>query len=398
MVKILFLGGSTQQVSAIKYAKRNGYFTVLCDYLPDNPGRKYCDAFYPVSTKDLQAVLEVAKKEKVNGIIAYASDPAATTAAYVAEKLGLPSNPLTSVKILSTKDWFRHFLKENGFNCPRYASFTKLEEAASIINNFKFPVIVKPVDLSGSKGVSRINNLEELADYFNAAVTVSRQKRVIIEEQIMQNHKYMIGGDCFVKSGKVIFWGLLNCHRDPSVNPNVPIGKSYPLAVDEYKVDRLQGIVQSVINLLGLKFGAFNLEIMFDLNDKPYLIEMGPRNGGNMIPDLLNQIYGVDLIGASVEGALGNFGFSLKCKKQLGFYSNYVLHAGKEGKFKGVYFKPEFDNKIIHKVIYKTEGEKIKVFNSADSAIGIVFLKFSSMEEMLAMMDNAGNYIDIILD
>ena len=118
MKKILLLGGSAQQIVAIKTAQKHGYYTVLCDFLPDNPGQYEADKFYLVSTTDKDAVLEVAKKENIDGILAYASDPAAPTAAYVAEKLGLPTNPYDSVETLCNKDKFREFLKHNGFNAP----------------------------------------------------------------------------------------------------------------------------------------------------------------------------------------------------------------------------------------------------------------------------------------
>ncbi len=95
---ILLLGGSRQQVVAIEAAKRLGYRTVLCDYLPDNPGRLVADSFHLVSTTDRDAVLEVARAEGISGVLAYASDPAAATAAYVAQELGLPGNPLRSVE------------------------------------------------------------------------------------------------------------------------------------------------------------------------------------------------------------------------------------------------------------------------------------------------------------
>jgi len=115
MKKLLLLGGSAQQVVAIKTAKRLGYYTVLCDFLVDNPGQFYVDKFYLVSTTDKKAVLNVAENEKVDGVLAYASDPAAPTAAYVAEKLGLPTNPYWAVETLCNKDKFRTFLKTNGF-------------------------------------------------------------------------------------------------------------------------------------------------------------------------------------------------------------------------------------------------------------------------------------------
>ena len=110
MRKILLLGGSAQQVVVIEIAKRLGYYTVLCDFLPDNPGQYVADRFYPVSTTDKDAVLKIAEKEKVDGVLAYASDPAAPTVAYVAEKLGLASNPYESVGILCDKARFRRFL------------------------------------------------------------------------------------------------------------------------------------------------------------------------------------------------------------------------------------------------------------------------------------------------
>lgn len=125
MKKILLLGGSAQQVIAIETAKRLGYYTVLCDYLGDNPGQYVADQFYLVSTTDKAEVLKVAQKEKIDGILAYASDPAAPTAAYVAEQMGLPGNPYESVEILCNKDRFRTFLKENGFNAPEACGYSE---------------------------------------------------------------------------------------------------------------------------------------------------------------------------------------------------------------------------------------------------------------------------------
>lgn len=95
MKKLLLLGGSAQQIIAIETAKRLGYSTVLCDYLPDNPGQHHADRFYLVSTTDKDAVLEVAQNEHIDDVFAHISDLAATTAVYVAGALGLLSNPHT---------------------------------------------------------------------------------------------------------------------------------------------------------------------------------------------------------------------------------------------------------------------------------------------------------------
>ena len=397
MKKILLLGGSAQQIPAIEYANKQGYYTVLCDYLSDNPGQHYAKKFYCVSTTDKEAVLQVAKDEKIDGIVAYASDPAAPTAAYVAEKLGLPTNPYKSVEILAYKDKFRKFLSENGFNCPKAKGYSSLESAKKEINKFTFPVMVKPVDSSGSKGVSKVEKIEDFQDAYKRAVAYSREGEIIVEEFIVQDHEFMIGGDCFVLNGKVVYWGLLNCHRNPKVNPLVPIGKSYPLAISEDRIEKIKKEIQRVVDLLDIRFGGFNLEIMIDKYDRVFIIEMGPRNGGNMIPDLLRMINNVDLIGATVETAMGNENLTIEAKQSNEFYSSYNIHSSRNGLFVEIKYKNGIEDKIMKKVIYKKKDDPVEYFDGANKAIGILFFKFDTREEQMAFFNDPQNWIEVIL-
>ena len=159
--KILLLGGSAQQVIAIKTAKELGYYTVLCDYLSDNPGQYVADKYYNASTTDVEAVYQIAKDEQVDGILAYASDPAALPAAIVAGRLGLPTNPAKSVEVLGLKYPWRQFLQRHGFACPKVYSFhpdTSSDEIKENAKNFTPPLVVKPTDHSGSKGVTMLQN------------------------------------------------------------------------------------------------------------------------------------------------------------------------------------------------------------------------------------------------
>ena len=151
MKKILLLGGSAQQVAAIKTARRLGYYTVLCDFLADNPGQYEADKFYLVSTTDKEAILKVAQEEQIDGILAYASDPAAPTAAYVAEKMGLPGVPYKVAEAFCNKNQFREFLKRNGFNVPGSVEIDVNSES-SLVEGLRLPIIIKPTDSSGSKG------------------------------------------------------------------------------------------------------------------------------------------------------------------------------------------------------------------------------------------------------
>lgn len=397
MKKILLLGGSTQQIPAIEYANKQGYYTVLCDYLPDNPGQNYAKKSYCVSTTDKGAILEVAKNEKVDGVVAYASDPAAPTAAYVAEKLGLPTNPYKSVEILAFKDKFREFLRENNFNCPKAKGFSSLESAKEEINQFAFPVMVKPIDSSGSKGVSKVEKVDDFVEAYKIALDNSRGKNIIVEEFIEQDHPYMIAGDCFVVDGKVEFWGLLNSHRNNKVNPYVPVGTSYPIYISKNRLDLVKKETQRLFDSLGVEFGAFNIEIIIDKNDKLYFIEMGPRNGGNMIPDLLYMATGEDMIAATIESAMGNkYGFN-NTIIQNKYISTYVLHSDKYGLFEKVHYKNGIENKILKEVIYKKNGDNVQYFDGANKAIGIVFYEFDTQEEQMDFTNSPENWIEVVI-
>lgn len=394
MKKILLLGGSNQQIIAIETAKRLGYRTVLCDYLPDNPGQYIADKYYQISTTDTVSVLDVARQEKVNGIVAYASDPAAPTAAFVAEKLGLPTNPYESVRILSEKHLFRQFLRANGFSCPRCETFQSYDTVLEKLDEIGFPLMVKPVDSSGSKGISHLASMDNLREAFDFALKFSRKKMVIIEEYVERDHPYIIGGDIFVKDGRVLLWGLLNCHRDPRVNPLVPVGKSYPLQLEKNRIELIHNEISRLIGLLRIHSGALNVEMIFK-GDQLYIIECGPRNGGNMIPDLLRMITGVDLVAATIKVAMGEDDFDMIPDWNTYSYSTYNIHSEKDGIYEGIEFNPYYESRIIHKCLYKQPGNEVHYFDSANYALGIVFLKHNSKKQMIIMMENPDNWMKI---
>lgn len=383
MKKILLLGGSAQQIVAIRTARKHGYYTVLCDYLTDNPGQYEADKFYLVSTTDKDAVLKVATDEKVDGILAYASDPAAPTAAYVAEQLGLPTNPYESVETLCNKDRFRNFLKENGFNTPNSAGYSDKNVDTSL---FSLPVIIKPVDSSGSKGVTVLHSWDRLDKAMDFAFSFSRSHRLIVEEFIEKKHEYLIGGDIFVADGKVILWGLLNCHRDSAVNPLVPVGKSYPLMLDKTDEDEVKSTLQRIVDKLGLRFGSVNVELVVDKSNKVWPIDIGPRAGGNMIPDLLGMIFGADVVEMAVLSAMGER-FSSEIKEGIPYFATHNLHSDRNGIYDSIEFSDELERYIVKKCLYKKSGDPVEYFDNAAKALGIIFLKFEDQKTTKYILD-----------
>ncbi len=396
MKTIMLLGGSAQQIIAIATAKRIGLHTVLCDYLPDNPGQYHADKFYQVSTTDKEAILKVARDEHIDYILAYASDPAAPTAAFVAEKLGLPTNPYKAVEILCNKDLFRQFLSSHHFNTPYACGFSTKEDAFAAIEKYSFPVIIKPVDSSGSKGATVLKTIEELDGAIDFAFSFSRCHRIIIEEFIEKKHPYLIGGDVFVSGGKIIQWGLMNCHRDDHVNSLVPVGKSYPPCLSDENLQAVKDTLQQLVTELNIKFGPMNVELVVDKNDHVYPIDIGPRSGGNMIPDLLGMIFNCNLVEMTVRSAMGENITNIRFEDH-GFYATHNLHSDRNGLFDHVEYSEEIRQYTIRENVYKQSGDPVSTFTNAAYAIGIVFMKFPDNQTMLRILDNISEHIRIIL-
>lgn len=394
MKKILILGGSENQLPLIKSAKELGYQVILCDYSDNAIGKKYADIFYCVSTLDKEAVLKVAEKEKIDGITTN-SEPAMPVVAYVGNELGLPSNPYESIITLSRKDLFRNFLRDNGFNCPQVYTTDNIRDALDNIYRFKFPLIVKPIDSSGSRGVKRINSVNEFKNGFETAKSFSKSNQVIIEEFIERSHDYMIGGDIFVLNGKVIFWGLMNSMRDITVNEFVPVGTSFPTFVNYEQLKTIKNAINKIIELLKIEFGPFNLELMFNKDNQLYIIEMNPRNGGNKIPEILKIATGVDLMRLTVEASLGIKDIKLTNYFEEKYVSTYVLHTDKDGILKNIYYSDEIRNNIIDIKMNKKIGDNVEKFDNADKLIGIVFMQFNSLVEMNYKLNNINKLIKI---
>ena len=387
MKKILLLGGSAQQLVAIRAAKELGYYTVVMDYLPDNPGQYEADKFYGESTTDVEAVYRIAKEENVDGILAYASDPAALPAAIVAERLGLPTNPAKSVEILGLKYPWREFLQKNGFACPKHNSFhpeTPISEIKAKAKDFTFPLVVKPTDSSGSKGVTMLESWEGLEKAISWADSYSRNKILLIEEYIQRGFPSVIGGDIFVWDGKIVLYGEMECLRDMQKSPLIPIGEKKPLQVSDKQKEQIHSELQRIVTSLDIRFGELNIEIILDKDDNVHFLELGPRAGGNMIPIQLSDAYGIDLVKANVQAAMGEKPDFLDnpIHELPGCYMHYVLHSYKAGKFKGIEIDEGIRRNIYRQVIYKKEGDEVEIFDGAGKALGIVFLHFESVEEM----------------
>jgi biotin carboxylase len=395
MKKVVFLGASKMQLAPIKYARAKGYFVITIDNQPSNIGHKMADLSYNCSTTDFEAVLDICVSQSVDGIVCYASDPAAYTQSFVANRLGHKANPIDSVKILSNKNLFREFLLEHKFNVPKAASFHLYEELEPIVSNMKFPLYMKPIDSSGSKGVSKLEHKDELFEAFNLAKKYSRSGKLIIEEEI-KKIGYQIAGDGFYFNENLVFYNWAQEHFNKNLNGLVPIGESFPVGLSVEKKNLVKQETERLLKLLNWYGGALNFDFVFDENGDFYFLELGPRNGGCLIPEVIKFQSGVDLIAATVELSLGNMPV-IENNRKNEFWSSYMIHSENEGVFDSLQVQPNFKGKIVELDLWVKPGDYIYKYSGSDKILGTAIIKFDNVEDMISQMDNMCQYINILL-
>lgn len=392
--KIMLLGGNYYQMTATKTAKALGYHVISVDYLPDNPAHKYADEYYNISTLDKEAILELARRLQIDGIVSYASDISAPTAAYVSEQMGLPTNPYESVKKLTRKDLIRPFMEAHGFNTPKSGKFSTYEEALTFFKKYKKPLIVKPVDASGSKGVTKVYEEADFSKAYEEAMQYSHVKIIIIEEFLVRAG-YQIAGDAFIWKGEIVFAAMMNEHFDKLCNPFVPIGESYPSILPSHLQQKARKEIERLMQLLDIKMGAINMDFMIDEEENIYILEIGPRNGGNLITDVIKEANGIDLAEYTLRAAVGEDCSFLKDKKPHTYVSSYVVHALKDGAFEKVHIEESIKKDILRWDMFVKEGEMIHRFNHGGYGIGAMLIKHQTVEEMLERMDHMEKYIRV---
>lgn len=398
MKKLMLLGGTRYLIPVIEAAHKMGIYVITCDYLPDNIAHKYSDEYCNVSIIDKETVLENARKLKIDGIMSFACDPGVVTAAYVAEKLGLPSGgPYESICILQNKGKFRKFLKDNNFNVPTAKGYKNINEALNDIDLLHWPVIVKPTDSAGSKGVTKVNNPEKLKDSINYALSFSHSNEFIIED-FLEKEGHSSDCDSFSVDGKLKFSSFSAQRFDEKCeNPYTPAAFSWPSTISQEHQIELKNEIQRLLKLLNMKTSIYNIETRECIDGKAYIMECSPRGGGNRLSEMVKYSTGNDLISYSIKAALGEKIEDITQKDIDGYWAEIILHSEKPGTFESLWISEEIDNNIVEKDLWIKEGIKVGGFSGANEAIGTLVLKFDNDNQMENILANQDKYIRIIV-
>lgn len=395
----MLLGGIRYLLPAIEVAHKYGHKVITVDYLPNNIAHKYSDEYYNVSILDKEAVLKLAKELKIDGILSYAVDPGVVTAAYVAEQMGLPfSCSYESACILQDKALFRKYLRDNDFNVPNARGYNQAEDALKDVDYFNWPVIVKPVDSAGSKGVSRVDNPEDLGTAIQYALSESHNGHFIIED-FLEKEGLSSGSESFFVDGELKYNAFYDQYFDnKAANPYTPSAEIWPTEKAQSVQDEIKEELQRLGSLLGFRTGLFNIEWRVCKNGKAYLMEVSPRAGGNRLAEILNYATDVDIIEAEVLKALGDNIPEIYEPCYNGYYAIYVLHSIVPGSYEGIEIDDAFKNNyVVERELRVVTGQKIEGFSGANNAIGTLFLKFNTRNELEENLRNINQFVKIIV-
>ncbi len=397
---MLILGGSKFQVPLIRRAKERGLHVVTCDYLPKNPGHKLADEYHKVSTADRDAVLALARRIGIDAVGSLSSDPAMQTVAYVANTLGLPGASLDAIITLTEKDAFRRLMSDIGLRTP--TSYVLAAKAAVSANDIAATLaaspsrhIVKPVDSSGSRGITVLEpGCGDVSSALQRAFDHSLAKRCIIEQYIDGEQ---IHGDGYLQKGRLVHHYLGDQAFFTKSRNSIPVSTRWPTKYGESVLSDLVRQVEVIARASGYVEGPVNIEARVTPAGEVYIIEIGPRNGGNYIPILLQRLTGFDFVGKVLDSALGirlevDLGPTLR-----GVGACYIVHTDRDGIYAGLEVSDAVKDKIFLMEIFKQVGDPVFQYVGSDTSFGCALLQFDSVPESDRLMSEMQAHLAVAL-
>ena len=398
--KLMLLGGLRYLLPVIEAAHRHGIHVITVDYLPDNIAHKYSDEYHNVSIIDKEAVLALAQELKIDGIMSFAVDPGVVSAAYVAEQMGLPFQcSYEAACILQNKSRFRKFLADNGFNVPNARGYSEEDDALKHIDYFNWPVIVKPVDSAGSKGVTRVDDPADLPAAIAHAIDCSPSRHFIIED-FLQKSGCSSDTDSFSIDGDLVFCTFNSQYFDEDAeNEYTPAAYSWPSSMPLEVQNELRSELQRLMTLLKMRTVLYNIETRLCTNGKPYIMEVSPRAGGNRLAEMLKHVTGEDIIERATLAAVAEPFSPIshgadQTKQQI---VEIILHANKSGSFSHLEIAPELKPHIVEEDLWIKPGTKVETFTGANMAIGTLALKAYSQENASRIIQLAKQGVIVVV-
>ncbi len=389
--RLLIAGGGYADIPLIRAGKDLGYHVITTGNRPEELGHRYSDEYHPADYSDPDAILRLARQLGISAICACCNDLSALSAAHVAEQMDLPGHdPLDVAQIIHHKDRYRQFATAYEIATPRALGFAGPDEALAGVAELSLPFIVKPVDLTGGKGMSTVRKSNEARAAIERAFAISRAKRIVMEEFVEGTRH---GYSAFLMDGRVVFHFSDNEHY--FLNPYLVSGASTPSVVPESVDQKLCAVSEKIAGLLSLRNGIFHVQ--FILRDgEPVIIEICRRAPGDLYIRFVELATGVNYPMWIVQSAAGLECSRIRHAKPKGYYTRHCVMSATSGCVKDIVFDPSISRNVIERFMWWEPG--CTITDVMTDKLGIVFLRFQSQEEMLDKTDRMQNLIRVVTE
>lgn len=389
-MKIIVLAGGSDQIALIKELKARGHEVILIDYFENPPARKYADKHIVASTLDVDKVRDITKLENADIITTACTDQALLTVANVSEQLGLPCyiSYKTGLNV-TNKSYMKQVLIENNIPTAKFTILDKVD--LGVVQDFSFPIVVKPVDCNSSKGVKKVDTIDDLPKLLEEAINFSRTKTAIVEE-----FKYgkEISVDYYVEGNEAKLLCATTSLKIPNRKSFTILCSDYP-AVTETEEIALKDIGNQIAKAFGLKDCPLFIQMI--ANESGFnVIEFSARMGGGSKYNLIHVLSGVNIMEKYVDLILGDKP-QITPSKQIDYCRMVYLYCS-PGIFDHVEGFDELKQQgvIDEFFIYKTPGMEIhKAETSSDRPAGYL-VSANSKQTLIDKIAYIDSHIKVI--
>ena len=388
--KMLLLGGSHAEIPLIQAAQALGWYVITTGNNRDGLGHPYADKTVFANYSDKDAMLELARAEGVQAVCSGCNDFALLSTVYVCEKLGLPGHDsyATSLEI-HHKDKYRALATRLGIPTPRALTVAvanskndaglNCADFDAAIANLTFPIIVKPVDLTGGKGIHRATNPEEAREAYKDACSRTRQDHIVAEEFVQgTNH----GFSAMLVKGKVAF--AFSDNEQYFVNKYLVSGANSPSTSGSETLAKLRDYSERIARELHLVDGILHIQYIEKPDGTPVIIEICRRPPGDLYIKFVKYATSIDYPKFIVMAETGEDISGIADVPTQGYWLRHCIMAGPDiangSTVRDVTFAPEIQGNIVEKFLWYKPGDVIA--DKLTYKAGIVFFKFESLEEM----------------
>jgi len=384
MQKLLILGGGYAEIPLIKAAKELGFYVFTTGYFRGELGHGYSDEYIYADYSNKEAMLEIVQKYAIDFIVPGCNDFSILTASYISEKLQIGSfDSYETTKTLHHKDLFKKFAMHHNLSTPKAFVIDRLEDVTAL--RLEYPLMLKPIDLSGGKGIKKVFNAEEMQEAFNETIKLTREPKVVLEEFIEGTHH---SASLLVKDGKIVFEFFADEYFFNNKYLVAGASSNFSMAV-EIK-NKLLLDMQIMIDTLQLADGIVHIQFIVN-NSKPYILEVTRRSPGDLYLDLVSYSRNIEYAQKIVQA---------HCKLALDIGEvqerailRHCIMAHKQGKVNDIVFDNLIKEKIMHQFIWAKRGDAIE--NIMTQKFGILFFTFQTESEMKKIEENIHDLVRV---